>query len=97
MATSRTGTTEHLQWRKRVLARDRSAGITNCPLCGRLLDYETSRLPNSAEPDHITPYAYGGGYTMDNGRTICRQCNQSRGKGSKPQPDRTKVTASPIW
>ena len=55
MATSRTGTTSYLQWRRKVLARDKSAGITQCPLCGCTLDHITSRTPDSADPDHITP------------------------------------------
>ena len=55
MATSRTGTTSYLQWRRKVLARDKGAGITQCLLCGCTLDYITTRTPDSAEPDHITP------------------------------------------
>lgn len=79
MATSRTGLATHLQFRKRVLARDEAAGITHCPECNVLMDYKVSRKPNSAEPDHIIPHAYGGTNSVSNGRTICRKCNQSRG------------------
>lgn len=88
MVTSRTGTAEHKQFRIRVLTRDRAAGITHCPICGITLDYETSRLPNSAEPDHIIPAALGGTNHVDNGRTICRRDNQSRG-AKQTRPART--------
>lgn len=97
MATSRTGTAEYLQWRRRVLARDKAAGMTNCPLCDCKLDYQVTRKPDSAEPDHILAVARGGGNTLDNGRTICRQCNQSRGKGNAEPRTVVKVEASPIW
>lgn len=79
MTTSRTGTASHKHFRKRVLARDRNAGVTQCPLCGTPLDYDHGRRPNSAEPDHIIPYTHGGTNDPANGRTICRQCNQARG------------------
>ncbi|WP_218938077.1 HNH endonuclease [Actinomyces culturomici] len=79
MATSRTGTTAHIQWRDAVIARDRSLGVTRCPECKVELDYTRGKLPNSAEADHITPVALGGGYELDNGRVICRRCNQSSG------------------
>lgn len=83
MTTSRTGTASHKRWRTQILRRDQHAGITHCPDCGTALDYEHSRQPNSAEPDHITPWARGGRNTLDNGRTICRQCNQSRGSRTR--------------
>ena len=79
VATSRTGTTSHKHWRTQILNRDRNQGITHCPLCNTPLDYTTSRQPNSAEPDHIIPHANGGTNTLENGRTICRRCNQRRG------------------
>lgn len=79
VATSRTGTTSHKHWRTQILNRDRNQGITHCPLCNTPLDYTTSRQPNSAEPDHIIPHAFGGTNTLENGRTICRRCNQRRG------------------
>ena len=83
MATSRTGTAKYKRWRLAILTRDRNAGITHCPLCGCVMDYEHSLLPNSAEPDHILADKFGGQLTGDNGRAICRHCNQSRGDGSK--------------
>lgn len=86
MPSSRTGLAPHLQFRRRVLARDKSSGITRCPICRVELDYEVTRQPNSAEPDHIIPMARGGTNETSNGRTICRRCNQSRGKGPDPTP-----------
>lgn len=108
MVSSRTGLTPHLTFRRRVLARDRAAGITNCPECGTPLDYNVSRQPNSAEPDHIIPAAQARelGWTDQqlnnptNGRAICRRCNQSRGANTtRPTPTKTRkpVTASPGW
>ena len=43
------------------------------------MDYLVSKTPVSAEADHIVPFSRGGTDSIDNGRTICRQCNQSRG------------------
>ena len=83
MATSRTGTGKYKRWRTNILARDQSAGITHCPLCGCLLDYQRGMMPNSAEADHILADRFGGQLTMENGRAICRRCNQSRGDGSR--------------
>ena len=81
MATSRTGTASHKRFRTAVLRRDRRAGIEQCPICGVTLDYSQGLRPNSAEPDHIVPHAHGGTDSADNGRTICRRCNQRRGNG----------------
>lgn len=83
MATSRTGTAKYKRWRLNVLHRDQAAGITHCQLCGCIMNYDQGKHPNSAEPDHILADKFGGQLTMDNGRTICRHCNQSRGDGSK--------------
>lgn len=96
MASSRTGLTPHLRFRRAVLTRDRKAGITNCPLCNVTLDYMVTRQPNSAEPDHIIPIARGGTNNPTNGRTICRRCNQQRGAKTDPQPH-PKVIASDGW
>ncbi len=85
MVASRTGLTPHLNFRRRVLTRDRKAGVTHCPECNVQLDYDNSRQPHSAEPDHITPIAYGGTNDPSNGRTICRRCNQSLGAKRDPQ------------
>lgn len=84
MATSRTGTSVHRHWRRRVLARGQANGVVYCPDCGVELDYVNSKRPNSAEPDHIVPFARGGRDEVDNGRVVCRHCNQSRGAGNIP-------------
>lgn len=99
MVASRTGLTPHLKFRRTVLNRDKRAGITRCPLCEVTLDYDVSRQSNSAEPDHIVAVARGGTNHPDNGRTICRKCNQSRGDGTKGHrpTSKARVTSSPIW
>lgn len=105
MVSSRTGLTPHLRFRKAVLGRDRRAGVTNCPDCQCLLDYDVSRQPNSAEPDHIIPAAQARllGWTdaqlnaPSNGRTICRRCNQSRGAGKVAKRVKRDITASSGW
>lgn len=83
MVASRTGLSPHLRFRRAVLSRDRRAGITHCPECGVLMDYDKGRQPHSAEPDHIVPIARGGTNDPENGRTICRRCNQRKGSGRK--------------
>lgn len=106
MVASRTGLTPHLRFRKAVLGRDRRAGVVNCPDCGCTLDYEVSRTPASAEPDHIVPAAEAKqlGWTdaqlnhPSNGRTICRRCNQSRGAGkAKKKATKPTIKASAGW
>lgn len=85
VATSRTGTAQYKHWRKRVLIAARDAGIAQCPHCGVRLDYTRGLQPNSAEPDHILPVRWGGKNTLENGRVLCRRCNQSRGDGTRPK------------
>lgn len=97
MASSRTGLTPHLEFRRKVLNRDRKRGVKRCPMCLVELDYDVSRKPNSAEPDHIIPITLGGTNNPDNGRTICRRCNQSRGNKMDDPIKRSKIEASPIW
>lgn len=105
MASSRTGLTPHLRFRRAVLTRDRRAGITNCPDCGTTLDYNISRKPNSAEPDHIISAAQArelGWKDSElnnprNGRTICRRCNQSRGAGRTVKVNKPALRASTDW
>lgn len=98
MVTSRTGTASHKRFRRAVLNRDRRAGVTHCPLCSVLLDYTTGLLPNSAEPDHIIPWESGGPDHVDNGRTICRLCNERRGKKpiASTAPPRTRTVTTLI-
>ncbi|RTE49627.1 HNH endonuclease [Actinobaculum sp. 352] len=96
MTTSRTGTTSHKKWRTHIITRDHNTGITHCPICGTQLNYTTPKQPNSAEADHIIPYSHGGQNTPENGRTICRTCNQKRGnkptKTTTTQPATTTTT-----
>ncbi len=40
---------------------------------------------------HITPWSLGGTNTLDNGRTICRRCNQKRGNGRNNTPKRRRT------
>lgn len=99
MATSRTGTAKYKRWRKNVLAKGQRDGVTHCPLCNKRLNYQVTRLPESAEPDHIRPHAMGGRESVDNGRVICRDCNgkrwmQDRAKRNEVQ---APIQASPIW
>lgn len=85
MATSRTGTAQYKQWRRRVLAAARDSGVIQCPHCRVVLDYDRGLRPNSAEPDHILPHRWGGQNALENGRVLCRRCNQSRGDGVRPR------------
>jgi 5-methylcytosine-specific restriction endonuclease McrA len=94
MATSRTGATKYLKNRGRVLAKAKADGLTHCPgfvdalgtphNCGELLDYRTSKAPNSAETDHIVPHSLGGNDDAANLRVICRACNTARNRKVKP-------------
>ncbi|NYI42036.1 IS110 family transposase [Demequina lutea] len=87
-----------------ALALAHDAGLTHCPCslackhhpgrtCGVRLDYETTRVPNSAEPDHITPHAHCGPDTVENmSRIVCRRCNQARGDKPLHAPTVAPVT-----
>ncbi|GGL83387.1 HNH endonuclease [Glutamicibacter protophormiae] len=86
VATSRTGTA---LWKK-IVARVRYRcrvveGQTRCPWCSVVLNWEVSKLPNSAEVDHIVPSAQGGADSEENAWVICRRCNGSKGKRSRPR------------
>lgn len=81
MATSRTGTTQGKRFRTDTLRAALTQGQTHCPDCGIPLAWDTSKQPDSPEADHIIPHSLGGTDTPDNGRVICRHCNQSRGHG----------------
>ena len=85
MATSRTGTATWKRVRAQALARAKRNGQTRCPHCNTELDYKQGLKPNSAEPDHITPYSMGGRDHIDNLVVICRRCNQSKGKRQAPK------------
>ncbi|MGO2807934.1 MAG: HNH endonuclease [Glutamicibacter arilaitensis] len=60
-------------------------GQTECPLCSVTLNWQVSKLPNSAEVDHIVPHARGGEDTEENAWVICRRCNGSKGSGLAPK------------
>lgn len=94
MTTSRTGTAQYKHWRREVLRRDERDGVTHCPLCGVKLDYSRGLLPESAEPDHIVPDSLGGRTIAENGRAICRLCNQKRGNGTGERRQRRLEAAS---
>ncbi|WP_152203627.1 HNH endonuclease signature motif containing protein [Georgenia thermotolerans] len=90
MATSRTGTTKYLRNRARVLRQAQTNGLTHCPgyedgqgnhiNCGRELNYQVPKLPESAEADHILEHRHGGTDDVDNLRVICRTCNLARNR-----------------
>lgn len=93
MATSRTGTALWKKVRAAAIWLAKQAGQDRCPHCGVVLDYVTSKLPNSAEGDHIVPYSMGGTDSIDNVEVICRRCNGSKGNRSAP---RRVVHAAPL-
>jgi hypothetical protein len=81
MTTPRTATAKWKKVRARVLADAQAAGLQTCPICHVPLDFETGKKPNSAEVDHVVPYARGGTDDPSNLRVICRLDNQRRGAG----------------
>jgi 5-methylcytosine-specific restriction endonuclease McrA len=93
VVTSRTGTAKYLRNRKRVLDKARAEGVTNCPgyvdaagvqhPCGRELNYDVPRLPESVEADHILAPKFGGTDDVENLTPLCRDCNGRKGDGSK--------------
>lgn len=97
MTTSRTGTATWKRVRLQALARAKRNGVTHCPHCNVKLDYEQSRIPASAEPDHITPWAMGGKDHVDNIIVICRQCNQSKGHRDAPKAVPQPIKTSRRW
>lgn len=82
MVTSRTGTGKWLRIVRERRALDQRAGITRCPMCGRLLDWgkrvRGQYNPALVEVDHIVPHEQGGQDTLDNSRCICSDCNKKR-------------------
>lgn len=95
MATSRTGSAWWKALRAKAIRLARVNGITHCPCCGVELDYDTSKKPNSPEPDHIIPYALGGRDELANLVVICRRCNQSKGSRTAPKPA-TVLASKPL-
>lgn len=95
MPTSRTGTTQGKRFRQETLRAAINAGQTHCPDCQVQLAWGTSKQPDSPEADHITPHSRGGTDRPDNGRVICRHCNQSRGNRSiRKRPESAHRTAT---
>jgi len=109
VVTSRTGTAKYLRNRKRVLAKAQADGLTHCPgysqgeqrhPCGRELNYDEPRLPESAEADHIMPVRFGGTDDIENLTPLCRACNIAKGDGSKtpvPMPSADDFPVSRDW
>ncbi len=97
MGASRTGTARWKALRQQALRDAITRGVTNCPLCGCILDYTQGRQPNSPEADHILPHSRGGTDTLDNIRIICRRCNQSRGNRREPSTATATSTTLISW
>ena len=95
MASSRTGTSQWLKVRAQAIRLARANGLNNCPFCGVLLDYDQSRTPASAEPDHIVPHCKGGQDVLENVQICCRKCNQSKGARRAPKPA-TVMASKPL-
>ncbi|MCQ9367353.1 HNH endonuclease [Brevibacterium sp. 91QC2O2] len=87
MAASRTGTTKWMRIRDRRIQAAINDGLTHCPRCRVVLDYERGKRPNSVEVDHIVPASLGGLDVYENTQVVCRRCNQSMGD---KQPRRRK-------
>jgi 5-methylcytosine-specific restriction protein A len=101
VVTSRTGTAKYLRNRKRVLAKAQADGLTRCPgydghACGRELNYDVPRLPESAEADHIVSPNFGGTDDVENLTPLCRDCNGRKGDGSKVQAGFLSVDDFPM-
>lgn len=90
---NRTGTARWQKIRARVLRSAIANGVSNCPLCGVLLNYEAGKTPRSPEVDHIIPWAVSQDDNPSNLRVICRRCNQSLGakQNAKPKPKKPSV------
>ena len=101
MATSRTGTAAWKTLRAKAIALALTAGLTNCPECGRWLDYHGTRNPNSPELDHIDAYAETGTAvpTIDEVQIICQACNQAKGGklGAQRSARPKKLRTSQPW
>lgn len=75
MATSRTGSTQWIRLRKRLIATREH----RCHWCGRPLDPAAKpRTPAAIELDHIIPVASGGTNETTNLTLACYPCNRSK-------------------
>ncbi|MGP5219488.1 HNH endonuclease [Arthrobacter rhombi] len=99
MAANRTSTAKWKRIVREVRARD--AHLTHCPLCRTGLDWLYGKRPNSAEVDHIVPWAQGGEDSAANARIICRLCNQRRGgkegRAKQLKPKLIELTTKAKW
>lgn len=88
-----------MKLRATALYRAKRNGVTHCPFCKVLLNYDVGRTPASPEPDHIIPYSKGGPDHIDNLVIICRKCNMSKGNRAAPKgtPHRGPVRTSRKW
>jgi len=95
MATSRTGTGNYLRNSARVKRQAQANGLTHCPApgCGVLLNWDTPRLDESAETDHILEARHGGGDNVENLRVWCRKSNRDR---NHSRPEMPGVDAFPV-
>jgi 5-methylcytosine-specific restriction endonuclease McrA len=96
MTTSRTGTAQWKNLRRRVLAKAKRT-IKHCPNCKVELDYTQGQRPNSAEVDHIIPHSMGGKDVMSNCAILCRFCNASKGNRDVPRPTVEQPKTSRSW
>lgn len=92
MVRSRTSTASWKAIRRKMIRRAREADLVACPLCQRVLDYDSYQQPDSAEVDHVVSVAQGGTDELSNLTVICRRCNQSKGDGSRQRD--TKMDAA---
>lgn len=82
MVASRTGSAAWKKLRAKAIAHALDEGLTNCPECGRWIDYDgPGRRPNSPELDHTEPYADSGIAVprIEDVQIICQACNQAKG------------------
>ncbi len=97
MATSRTGTAAWKNLRTKAIQHALNNGQTNCPECGRWIDWHGTRNPNSPELDHIEAYADTGIAvpTIEDVQIICQACNQAKGGrlGAQKSKKRTLRTS----